>query len=70
MMVVQVSNATANRFEADVPKPLFESPISGDPFDPFDVDKDGRFLVRLPVEHASAPITVIVDWPAMFAKKK
>jgi hypothetical protein len=61
-MAVTVNNSVREAFEASAPKALFEN--SGDPFDPFDVSKDGRFLIRLPVETVPAPVTVIVNWPA------
>jgi dipeptidyl aminopeptidase/acylaminoacyl peptidase len=65
MTAVQVSNAGGAKFETSASKPLFDAHISGTPYDPFDVSKEGRFLMTLPVpQTATVPITVIVNWPA------
>jgi hypothetical protein len=69
MMVAEVSNSGGSKFDASAPKPLFEAHISGDPADQFDVGKDGRFLMAVPVQQgASTPITVIVNWTAGLKK--
>jgi hypothetical protein len=64
MMAVEVQ-AGAN-FQASVPRPLFETRISG-PFAHFTVTGDGRrFLVPTPTgeAQASTPATVVLNWTA------
>src|SRR5918999_919260 len=66
LMAVEV-DGSSDRFEAEVPAPLFEprvGAISGD--SPYDVAADGRrFLVKVPVEEtAPAPVTVVLNWTA------
>jgi len=69
MVVVEVGNGGGARFEKSASKPLFDARISGDPGDQFDVSKDGRFLMAVPVQQrASAPITVVVNWTAALKK--
>jgi Tol biopolymer transport system component len=69
MMVAEVSNSAANRFDASAAGALFDAHISGDPSVQFDVSKDGRFLMMVPVEQGpSTPITVVVNWTAGFKK--
>jgi hypothetical protein len=64
MMVAEVNNSDANRFDARAAKPLFDARISGNPSEQFDVSKDGRFLMSVPVQGASTPITVVINWTA------
>jgi hypothetical protein len=53
--------AVGSDLDLGVPKMLFEK--SGTGF--FDVSGDGqRFLVSVPVEEASSPITVVSNWTA------
>ena len=61
MMAVTVSGV-GKKFEAGVPKALFEVRASSQ----FDVDKNGRFLIRVPQDTAAAnvPITAIINWQA------
>ena len=62
MMAVDVRSGAGNKFDNGLAKPLFDLP--GDAFT-FDVTRDGRFLIPVPVEQASgAPITVVVNWAA------
>ena len=69
MMAVGVANVGGDRFDFTAPKPLFDVQISGDPGDQFDVSKDGRFLMPVPVQQGTTtPITVIVNWPAGLKK--
>jgi Tol biopolymer transport system component/predicted Ser/Thr protein kinase len=68
MMVAEVNNSDANRFDARAAKPLFDAHISGNPSEQFDVSKDGRFLMSVPLQGASTPITVIVNWTAGIKK--
>jgi hypothetical protein len=42
------------------------APISGNPWDEFDVSGDGRFLLPVPGQQRSRePLTVIVNWPQL-----
>jgi Tol biopolymer transport system component len=65
MMAVEIKGSGAG-FQAGVPKPLFEVAAQGQ----FDVSKDGRFLIQVPVEQATTnvPITVITNWQAALKK--
>lgn len=61
------------QFDAGVPKPLFEIRVPATNFgSSYDVGKDGRFLIPVPVEPAGksgpAPITVVLNWPAGLKK--
>lgn len=50
------------KFEAGVPKALFETRLGGRSYD---VSRDGRFLIpTLAEQAASAPMTVVVNWQA------
>jgi hypothetical protein len=53
-------------FQASVPKPLFE--VAAPSY--FDVSKDRRFLIKVPVEQAATnvPLTVVVNWQAGLKK--
>lgn len=68
MMAVTVKSTTLNRklvFEPDVPKALFDARANGG----FDVSKDGRFLMAVPVEQSSpTPLTIVLNWQALFKK--
>ena len=72
LMAVEVK--TAPRFEAGVPKALFQSRIWGAGLTNFvfryDVSADGqRFLINTqPEQTAAAPITVVVNWTAGLRK--
>jgi len=60
-MAVEVK-ADGSNFEPGVPKLLFESETVGGAFD---VSRDGqRFLIPVPVEGSSDPITVVMNWTA------
>jgi hypothetical protein len=73
LMAVTVQMAPT--FAADIPAPLFATALT----DPnpvtypsqYDVSADGqRFLIKVPVEQAnSAPITVMLNWPAVLNNK-
>jgi Tol biopolymer transport system component len=65
LMAVEVKGE-GKTFQASVPKPLFEVAALGQ----FDVSKDGRFLIQVPVEQAatSVPLTVVVNWQAGLKK--
>jgi len=65
LMAVEVKG-NGNSFQAGVPKLLFEVAALGQ----FDVSKDGRFLIQVPVEQGSAsvPLTVVTNWQAGLKK--
>jgi hypothetical protein len=64
MMAVRVK--AGPKFDAGVPKPLFDVRTDLTPFGSgYDVSKDGRFLIAVPVEQSgTTPITVVVNWQA------
>jgi eukaryotic-like serine/threonine-protein kinase len=65
LMAVEVKG-DGEGFQASTPKPLFKVAALAQ----FDVGKDGRFLIQVPVEQAatSAPLTVVVNWQAGLKK--
>ena len=66
MMTVDVTESEG-RFSPGVPKALFDAGLL--PGASYDVAKDGRFLLPKPVEQGgSAPLDVIVNWPATLKK--
>jgi serine/threonine protein kinase/Tol biopolymer transport system component len=78
LMAVPVSGGQALEF--GVPTALFDLRALGGPLTPliggagflaqYDVSRDGRFLVNVPVEDTSgSAIHIIVNWPAMLADK-
>ena len=64
-MAVEVKG-DGKSFQASVPEPLFGVAAVGQ----FDVNKDGRFLIQVPVEQPgmSVPLTVVVNWTAGLKK--
>jgi eukaryotic-like serine/threonine-protein kinase len=68
MMAVTVKTTTSNGksvFEPGVPKPLFDARVN----DAFDVSKDGRFLMAVPVEQSSpTPLTIVLNWQALLKR--
>jgi hypothetical protein len=61
--MMSVGIKSGERFDYTAPKPLFDTPIS--PFASFDIAKDGRFLIPVPMEQGGASeINVIVNWTA------
>jgi len=67
MMAAAVKSGS--KFEAGVPKSLFNVRLPRDMASWFDVSKDGRFLIAAQVEQtARAPITVVVNWQAVLKK--
>jgi eukaryotic-like serine/threonine-protein kinase len=63
MMAAEVKSGS--KFEAGVPKALFEVHLETGAHVSFDVSKDGRFLIPTrPEDAAAAPITVVVNWTA------
>jgi hypothetical protein len=59
LMAVEVKG-DGKSFQWSVPKALFEVAALAQ----FDVSKDGRFLIQVPVEQASTkvPVTVVLNW--------
>jgi Tol biopolymer transport system component/predicted Ser/Thr protein kinase len=68
MMAVELK--AGPKFDAGVPKPLFDVRTDLTPFGSgYDVSKDGRFLIAVPVEQSgTTPITVVVNWQAALKK--
>jgi hypothetical protein len=67
MMAVEVK--TGAKFEAGLPRALFDSNIGTDPDNWFDVSKDGRFLIPTQEEQtATVPMTVVLNWQAALKK--
>jgi Tol biopolymer transport system component/predicted Ser/Thr protein kinase len=66
MMAVEVKGGT--KFEAGLPKPLFDARVPV--FQAwYDVSKDGRFLIPVPLEpSANTPMTVVINWTAALKK--
>jgi Tol biopolymer transport system component len=63
LMAVEIK-AAGDRFEASVPKPLFEVRGAAVVFR-FDVARDGRFLIPVePEVTVSQPMTVVLNWPS------
>jgi hypothetical protein len=58
------------KFEAGVPKPLFDAHYGAGVNGWYDVSKDGRFLIPVQAERAAAgvPMTVVVNWTAGLKK--
>ena len=67
LMAVEVEG-DGKSFQASVPKPLFQVAALAQ----FDVSKDGRFLIQVPVRQAATnvPLTVVVNWQAGLKKSK
>jgi Tol biopolymer transport system component/class 3 adenylate cyclase len=67
MMAVEVKAGT--KFEADLPKPLFDVRLqAGIPVPRYDVSKDGRFLIPVPLDQSTTAMTVVFNWPAGLKK--
>ena len=61
LMAVEIKGGA--KFEAGLPKPLFDVHINNDGW--YDVSKDGRFLIPNQIGQAtSAPMTVVLNWTA------
>ena len=63
-------NGASSAFEVGTVRPLFETHAITNQRSMYDVSPDGqRFLVNtLPEEAALAPITLVVNWPALLKK--
>jgi hypothetical protein len=65
LMAVEIKGGA--NFDWGAPKPLFDARLA--PGTNFDVGKDGRFLIPVPVEQAGiTPINVVVNWTAGLKK--
>jgi hypothetical protein len=63
MMTAKVNSGS--KFEAGVPRSLFNVRLLTSIDTWFDVTKDGRFLIPVQAEQTvNAPITVVVNWQA------
>ena len=65
MMAVEIKG-TGTAFQASAPRPLFTVPVQ----EQYDVSKDGRFLIHVPVNQNATglPITVVKNWQAGLRK--
>jgi hypothetical protein len=60
----------ADSLEPSAPRELFPLPAMEMGWSPYEVSPDGqRFLVRAAPGRAGAPLTVIVNWPALLKKE-
>jgi len=65
MMAVEIKGGA--NFDRGAPKPLFDVRIAATNW--FDVSKDGRFLLPVPVaQSGAAPVNVVVNWQAALKK--
>jgi Tol biopolymer transport system component len=57
-------------FEADAPRPLFETRLEVAEFrQAYAASADGnRFLLNIPVETSAPPLTVVLNWPALLKR--
>ena len=68
MMAAAVKGSGA-KFDAGVPKPLFDVRLPGGPNAWYDISKDGRFLIPVEAEQtANTPMIVVVNWAAALKK--
>ena len=64
MMSVKVNNPEGPVPDFGPPVMLFAAPVTGNPWDMYDVAPDGRFLFAVrSQQRAPEPITVLVNWP-------
>jgi hypothetical protein len=70
MLMAAVVNGQGSAFEVGTITQLFQTRARRDQRTAYDVSADGhRFLVNSVVgEPASAPITLVVNWPALLEK--
>jgi Tol biopolymer transport system component len=68
--LVSVAVRISPAFEAEAPQVMFATGLSLDAQrQTYSVSSDGqRFLLNTPVEAASSPLTVLVNWHALFRK--
>jgi eukaryotic-like serine/threonine-protein kinase len=68
--LMAVTVKTGDTFERETPRPLFQTALSlVDLRQTYAVSADGRrFLLNTPVETASSPMTIVLNWPALLKK--
>ena len=68
--IMAVSVTTDGRFQAGVPRLLFEDPgiVSQNETLGYAVGRDGQFLLNRVVERTSPPLTIVTDWRAGLAR--
>ena len=67
--LVAVSYESADTFEIGKTEVLFETKLPSAPNrQTYVVAPDGRFLLETPVAEASAPLTLVLNWPALLRK--
>jgi eukaryotic-like serine/threonine-protein kinase len=68
LMAVTVKASTT--FEADIPRPLFETTLDVTQFrQTYAVSADGnRFLLNASIDTGTPPLTVVLNWPALLKK--
>ncbi len=68
LMVVTVK--TGDTFDREAPRPLFQTALNFvDLRQTYAVSADGRrFLLNTPVDTASSPMTLVLNWPALLKK--
>jgi hypothetical protein len=68
--LMAVSVQTGAAFEAEAPRELFATALPAAPLrQAYSVSNDGqRFLMNVPVEARSAPITVVLNWTGLLRK--
>jgi hypothetical protein len=65
LMSVSLKPGT-DSLEPSTPRPSFPVPVIDTDVSPYDAAPGGqRFLVLYPPEHASRPLTVVVNWPGL-----
>ena len=67
LMAVDVAGGA--KFEASVPKPLFDSRLVKLATTWYDVSKDGRFLIPIQIEQPNESVSMVVNWMAGLPKK-
>jgi len=70
-MLMAVEVKAGAKLDAGVPHPLFKTNVAETPVGAiYDVSKNGRFLMPVPVEQggASVPINVVINWTAGLKK--
>jgi hypothetical protein len=74
MMAVDVTTGSGLETKTSVPRQLFEPRLRPQPqplLDLYGVTADGQsFLVVDPVKDVQAPITVVLDWPALLPQRR
>ena len=63
-LMAAAANATGGRFVPRTPVALFQThPVPGTNRQPYDVARDGRFLIHTELQEASAePIHLLLNW--------